>query len=127
NSQLACIPMIETRQAVDNLEAILEVEGIDAVYVGPADLSISYGLPPASDHPDSPVYQEALAKIVELSRARGVAPGIHAVPDLVQHRIGQGFQMVTATSNLLAQLAGAGNALAVAKGETSGASTQSMY
>ena len=127
NTHLACIPMIETKEAVDNLEAILEVQGIDAVYVGPADLSISYGLPPATDHPDSAEYQEALAKIVDVSRSRGVVPGIHTVPGLVQHRIDQGFRMVTATSNVLSQLAGAKNALAVAKGETTAEAGGSLY
>ena len=127
NREIACIPMIETKAAVDNLEAILEVEGIDAVYVGPADLSISYGLPPASDHPDSAVYQEALAKIVEVSTARGVTPGIHTVPSMVQHRREQGFRMITATSNLLAQVAGASEALAVARGEAGSAGSGSMY
>lgn len=127
NREIACIPMIETKAAVDDLEAILEVDGIDAVYVGPADLSLSYGLPPATDHPDSAVYQEALAKIVEVSTARGVVPGIHTVPSLVQHRREQGFRMITATSNLLAQVAGARNALAVARGEAGGAETGSMY
>lgn len=127
NEQIACIPMIETKEAVDNLEAILDVEGIDAVYVGPADLSISYGLPPATDHPDSAVYQEALAKIVEVSRSRSVIPGIHTVPGMVQRRIEQGFLMVTATSNLLAQVAGAKNALLLAQGEVAADAAGSMY
>ncbi len=127
NREIACIPMIETKAAVDDLEAILDVEGIDAVYVGPADLAISYDLPPASDHPDSPAYQEALAKIVEVSRSRGVVPGIHTVPEMVEHRRRQGFQMITATSNLLAQLAGARRSLAVARGEADGDVGGSMY
>lgn len=127
NREIACIPMIETKAAVDDLEAILEVEGIDAVYVGPADLSISYGLPPATDHPDSAVYQEALAKIVEVSKAHGVVPGIHTVPSLVQHRVEQGFRMVTATSNLLAQIAGARDALDVARGGGGDSRSGSMY
>lgn len=127
NSQIACIPMIETRQAVERLEEILDVEGIDAVYVGPADLSISYGLPPATDHPDSAVYQEALAKIVEVSTARSITPGIHTVPGLVTHRVDQGFRMVTATSNMLAQIAGARAALAEARGSEESDSGSSMY
>ncbi len=127
NSQIACIPMIETRQAVDQLEQILEVEGIDAVYVGPADLSISYGLPPATDHPDSAIYQEALAKIVELSTAKSIVPGIHSTPTMTAKRIEQGFRMVTATSNLLAQVAGAKEALSQARGEGQADSDGSMY
>ncbi len=127
NSQIACIPMIETRQAVEQLDQILDVEGIDAVYVGPADLSISYGLPPATDHPDSAVYQEALSKIVELSNARSIVPGIHSTPAMTAKRVEQGFRMVTATSNLLAQLAGARSALAQVRGEDGDESGASMY
>ncbi len=127
NREIACIPMIETKTAVDNLESILGVEGIDAVYVGPADLSISYGLAPATDHPDSAEYQEALAKIVEVSRSHGVVPGIHTVPAMVEHRREQGFQMITATSNLLAQLAGVRDALAQARGQAGGENAGSLY
>ncbi len=127
NAQIACIPMIETRQAVEQLEQILEVEGIDAVYVGPADLSISYGLPPATDHPESAVYQEALAKIVELSTSRSVVPGIHSTPAMTAVRVEQGFRMVTATSNLLAQVAGAEAALAQARGGQPADSDGNMY
>lgn len=111
NSQIACIPMIETSEAVHRLDDILSVEGIDAIYVGPADLAVSYGLPPATDHPDSAVYQEALAKIVERCRAHGVIAGIHTVPTMVETRLDQGFRMVTVTSNLAAQLEGARTSL----------------
>ena len=45
NEQVLCIPMIETREAVEQIDDILGVPGISAVYVGPADLSITYGLP----------------------------------------------------------------------------------
>ena len=46
NDEVACIVMIETAEAIGNLDAILAVPGIDAVYVGPADLSRSLGLAP---------------------------------------------------------------------------------
>ena len=122
NTQIACIPMIETREAVEHLDDILSVEGIDAVYVGPADLAVSFGLPPATDHPDSPVYQEALAAIVDRCRAHDVVPGIHTIPTLVQTRIEQGFRMVTVTSNLIAQLEGARSSLETARSGGSDAS-----
>jgi 4-hydroxy-2-oxoheptanedioate aldolase len=49
NEQVACVPMIETKQAVERLDDILSVPGIDAVYVGPADLSITLGQQPRMD------------------------------------------------------------------------------
>ena len=55
NESVACIPMIETRGAVETLDDILAVPGIDAVYVGPADLSVTYGLPPGLDQHGRPL------------------------------------------------------------------------
>ncbi|MGI9598165.1 MAG: HpcH/HpaI aldolase family protein, partial [Acidimicrobiales bacterium] len=125
NQTIACIPMIETTTALENLDDIVKVEGIDALYVGPADLAISLGLGPGSDKPDQS-FQDALTHVVSACNANGLAPGIHTIPDLVQTRLGQGFKMVTVTSDLGAVGAGARNALAVARGEASG-SGGSMY
>ena len=47
--------MIETAQALDNLDAILSVEGLDAIYVGPSDLSLSLGCKPVLDDVEAPV------------------------------------------------------------------------
>ena len=44
NNEVLVIPMIETKQAVDNLESILDVPGIDGIYVGPSDLAFSLDL-----------------------------------------------------------------------------------
>ena len=49
NDEILCLPMIETGEAVENLEAILDVPGVDAVYIGPSDLGFSMGLPPVLD------------------------------------------------------------------------------
>jgi 4-hydroxy-2-oxoheptanedioate aldolase len=49
NEEVLCIPMIETQEAVDNLEKILDVPGIDAVYIGPSDLGFSMGMIPILD------------------------------------------------------------------------------
>ncbi len=54
NDVVACIPMIETRQAVEAVDEIVAVPGIDAVYIGPADLSLTYGLAPAVDQSGDP-------------------------------------------------------------------------
>ena len=111
NQQVACIPMIETVEALHNLDAILDVPGIDAVYVGPADLSLTLGLPPRGDHDDES-FNQALATIVAACDQRGIVPGIHANPAIVAKRREQGFRMVTATSDLQALESGAAGALA---------------
>lgn len=126
NDAVACIPMIETAEAIANLDAILDVEGIDAVYIGPADLSISLGLPPGSDN-DDPAFQDALTAVIEGAKARGIAPGIHTVPALAATRLAQGFQMVTVTSDSQAMVSGAVAALKRARAGTDGESSESMY
>jgi len=105
NAGVACIPMIETAAAVDALEDILQIPGIDAVYVGPADLSISYGLPPGSDN-EGP-FPGALERVVAACNEHGVIPGVHTTSQLAQQRRDQGFRMVTVCSDVLALTSGA--------------------
>ena len=99
------IPMIETIEAVDNIDQILAVPGIDAIYVGPADLSLSLGLEPASNDGD-PRFDTVLANLVAACRRHSVVPGIHATGALVGVRRRQGFRMITVTSDLLAMRSG---------------------
>ena len=126
NREVACIPMIESRQAVSDLDQILDVAGIDAVYVGPADLAVSYELAPGVDNPD-PGYQEALAKVVSACRARGIAPGIHSAGSLAGTRVSQGFQMVTASSDFAAATAGARRDLGQARQGGAAEGARSVY
>jgi 4-hydroxy-2-oxoheptanedioate aldolase len=98
NAEVACIPMIETKQAVENIDAILDVPGIDAVYVGPADLSITLGLPPGNND-DRPEFSAALTRIVAACTSRGIVPGIHASAALAARRREMGFRMVTVSAD----------------------------
>ena len=94
NQQVACLPMIETVEAVERIDEILAVPGVDAVYVGPSDLSLTMGLPPLADHDDAR-FQDALATVVDACARHRVVPGIHASPALAGARAAQGFRMIT--------------------------------
>jgi len=94
NETVLGICMIETREAVANAEEIISTPGLDAVYIGPSDLSVSMGLPPASDQ-DAPEFTEALEKVVALCQKHGVIAGAHCgTPEVAKKRIGQGFRFV---------------------------------
>ena len=124
---VAVIPMIETTEAIANLDDILTVPGIDAIYVGPADLSISLGLDPYGND-GNPIFDDALAAIVASCERHGVVPGIHATGPLTPVRRAQGFRMITVTSDALAMRAGYASELGAARGEDDEASASgSLY
>jgi len=77
NSELLIIPMIETQQAIDNIDEILSVPGIDVFLVGPSDLSIELGVP--LDY-SCDTYQKGLDKIAAACKNHGVAPGMYFIP-----------------------------------------------
>jgi len=102
---VACVPMIETDRALADLDRILAVPGIDAVYVGPADLSLTLGLPPTNNDGE-PAFDDALASIVAAGGGAGVVPGIHSSGALASSRRALGFRMVTVATDLLAMRSG---------------------
>src|SRR5262249_44224639 len=57
NDDIVIMPMIETAEALKNLDAILSTPGVDAVYVGPSDLSLALGCKPRLDQTDAPVVE----------------------------------------------------------------------
>jgi 2-keto-3-deoxy-L-rhamnonate aldolase RhmA len=75
NEHTMVVLQIETVRAVEARDELLSVKGIDAVMVGPVDLSISLGVPGELEHPKM---LETVARIVESCRAHGVAPGAQA-------------------------------------------------
>ena len=118
NERVAVVPMIETLAALGHLDDILGVAGVDAIYVGPADLSLSLGLAPGNNDGEA-AFDDALADIVAACRRHGVVAGIHATGALTPRRLEQGFAMVTVTSDLVAMRAGLAAELAAARGGVS--------
>ena len=87
--------MMETKTAVENMESILDVEGINGVYVGPSDLGFSYGLVPKLDR-DEPEILKIYEKIVKECGKRGLHPGIHCSgAEGAVRAINMGFKLVT--------------------------------
>ncbi len=99
NDDLMVMPMIETAQAVKNIDAILSVGGIDAVYVGPSDLALTLGARPRLDH-DDPAVVDAQMTIVAACKRHGVVAGIHnATSAYAVKMIAAGYQFVTLASD----------------------------
>ena len=122
---VACIPMIETTQALDSLDDILAVPGIDGVYVGPADLSLTLGLRPQNNDGDA-AFDDALSAVVAGCERAGVVAGIHASGALTPARKAAGFGMITVSTELLALKAGLAAELAAAN-DTSATASSDLY
>ncbi|MEY2687973.1 MAG: hypothetical protein RL375_2171 [Pseudomonadota bacterium] len=107
NDTIVTFAMIETAQALDNLDDILSVEGLDAVYIGPSDLSLSLGCKPTFDDVEPKVAQ-AIDHVLDRARAHGLIAGIHnGTPEAARARIAKGFQFVTISSDARLMAAGA--------------------
>jgi 2-keto-3-deoxy-L-rhamnonate aldolase RhmA len=72
NDAMICIPIIESREAVERIDEIVSVDGIDGISIGPMDLSLSLGCFQQFDHPD---YLAAVTKVRAACRRSGKAMG----------------------------------------------------
>jgi 4-hydroxy-2-oxoheptanedioate aldolase len=107
NDEILAIPMIETEEALDNLEAILDVPGIDMIYVGPSDLGFSLGLMPIMDR-EEPKILEIYERLIRETAKRGIFAGMHTGSATYAARvIGMGYRFTTIAndSGLMARAA----------------------
>lgn len=113
NERVLCLVQIETRAAMTNLAAILAVPGIDGVYVGPADLALSHGLPLGGD---DPTVRQMLAEIVAACREFNRIPGIHMTSgESAQEAFDLGYQMCSVGSDAVWLRAGYAEQIAIAR------------
>ena len=95
NDETLVLAMIETRDAIENMDEILDVPGLAGVYVGPSDLAFSYGRTPKLDH-DDPFFLKIYETLIAACNRRGLAAGIHTGGAAYATRaIGMGFRLVT--------------------------------
>jgi 4-hydroxy-2-oxoheptanedioate aldolase len=99
--------MVETQEALDNLDAIAAVPGLDGLFVGPNDLSISLGFGLGTDL-KTPKIDAALKKIVGAAKARGLIPGVFGgSPELCRQYAERGFRFIAAATDVNMLAAGA--------------------
>ena len=94
NDEIAMIMQIEHKDAIANIDAILEVPGVDGVFIGPLDLSGSMGITGQLKHPDM---LAALDAYLRACRRHGKAAGMHIVrpnPDNIREAIAQGYSLI---------------------------------
>ncbi len=107
NDTIVTFAMIETAQALENLDDILSTPGLDAIYIGPSDLSLALGCNPTFDELD-PKAADAVQHILARAKAHKVVAGIHnGSPEAALKRIAMGFQFVTVSSDARLLAAGA--------------------
>jgi 4-hydroxy-2-oxoheptanedioate aldolase len=117
NDEIIVIVQIESAQALQNLDEILSVPGIDVAFVGPNDLHIQLGLTPSSDGAE-PEFMEALGRIQAVAKQYHLALGIvSANGNTSAERVCQGFQMISVTSDISSMIESATRNLRIARGE----------
>ena len=112
NDEIACVVMVETAEALENLEEIVTTPGLAGVFIGPADLAVNLGLPPTGNT-DDPVHVAAVQRVLDCCRSHGVPAGIYAHGveyglkrldmgfDFVSLNNDTGFMMQAVTSDLV--------------------------
>jgi len=93
NSEILVIPMIETVAAIDNLDAILAVEGVDMLYIGPNDLAFAFD---GHVGPERQKSEAAIAHVLDRARVAEIPVGIFCSDGAeAARRVAQGFALVT--------------------------------
>jgi 4-hydroxy-2-oxoheptanedioate aldolase len=116
NDEIIVTVQIESALALQNLDEILSVPGIDVAFVGPNDLHAQLGLTPSTEGAE-PEFTDALERIKAAARKYHIAPGIFSGNgEAAAERIRQGFQMITVTTDISSMIAAATRNLHIARG-----------
>lgn len=118
--EVLCFVMVETREALDNLDQIAATPGLDGIYVGPADLALGLGLAPDLDKSE-PEHVAAVTRIMETCQRHAIVPGIQCgAGKAARAQVDRGFRMVTFAKDSALVTAGLARELADALGEGGG-------
>ncbi len=99
NTSILSLAMIETKEAVNNIDEILSIPNLSGVYIGPADMSSSYGLTPKFDVKEDPVFSN-IKLIAQKAKEHNKIAGIHnGTVSYAKEMIELGYQLVTISSD----------------------------
>jgi 2-keto-3-deoxy-L-rhamnonate aldolase RhmA len=120
NENVLVVVIIEQKQAIDKIDEIASVPGIDVLFIGVNDLSYSLGV---GGKTNDPLVEEAVSKVLAAGKKHNIPVGYPAGnPAEINKRIAQGFRFFQASSDLSLMAAGARDLLSKIQQEESGAS-----
>jgi 4-hydroxy-2-oxoheptanedioate aldolase len=106
NDNIISLAMIETVEALDNVEKIAATEGLTGIYIGPSDLSISMGYKPGLDRSE-PEMVEAIKRIETACINNNIKVGIHCLsPSYLKDKLSNGYNLATLASDVRIYSAG---------------------
>ena len=114
NDEIVCLAMIETAEAMANLDDIVATPGLDGIYIGPADLTLGITngrLAPGFDR-EEPEMVDAIKRILSASKHAGIRACLHCgTPDYAAKAAGWGFDLVTVANDVRLLAAAAANSV----------------
>ena len=100
NEEILKLAMIETKEALEKLDEILDTPNLDGIYVGPADLSLAVDEEPGFDKPENTKAYKEILRILESAKKRNLLAGLHnGTPEYAQKMLNKGFNLVTVGSD----------------------------
>ena len=114
--------MIETAEAMENLDAIVGTPGLDGVYIGPSDLtmSLSNGAMPVGMDREEPEIVEAIERILKAAHGAGIRACLHtAKPEYARRGLEWGFDLITMSSDIIHMQTSASEAVAKLRSSSS--------
>ena len=99
NNKIISLAMVETEEALDNVDDIASTEGLTGIYIGPSDLSISMGLTPGLDRTEEKMVK-AIDKIKMACKKHNIKVGIHCLsPEFLKNKLKEGYDLTTLGSD----------------------------
>ena len=117
DQEILKLAMIETKEALEKLDEILDTPNLDGIYIGPADLSLAVGEEPGFDRPENTKAYKEISRILDAAKKRNLIAGIHnGTVEYAQKMISKGFNLVTVGADQRFMSSGAKVAIEKIKG-----------